>query len=124
MMTELERAELKKELMEELRAEMAANKIRGESSKCLQPVLDEWCNGQNRHGNHGRYGPLIESLPKYRGWTTWEMIRRITCNIMDVSYVRDIWDKERAVRIAGKLCEVVTELAQEEGSRRRKNVNS
>ncbi len=113
-MTEQERAALKAELMQEIREEMNTIRINGESSKALQPVLDKWCNGENRHGNHGRSGPLIESLPKYKGWNTWEHVRRITCNILDVSYVRDIKDVEKAKRIAEKLCKTIVELAKEE----------
>ena len=112
-MTEQERAELKAELMKEIREEMNTIRINGESAKALQPVLDKWCNGENRHGYHGRSGPLLEELPKYKGWNTWEHIRRITCNIMNVSYVRDIKDVEKAQKIADRLCEVIVELAKE-----------
>ena len=112
-MTEQERAELKAELMKEIREEMNTIRINGESAKALQPVLDKWCNGECRHGNRGRHGPLIEAMPTYKGWNTWEHIRRITCNIMNVSYVRDIKDVDKARKIADKLCEVVVELAKE-----------
>lgn len=112
-MTEQERAALKAELMQEIREEMNIAKANSDSAKCLQPVLDKWCNGENRHGYHGRNGALIESMPKYKGWNSWEHIRRLTCNILNVSYVRDIKDVERARRIAEKLCEVVVELAKE-----------
>ena len=86
-MTEQERAELKAELMKELTEEISAKKQSQESAKALQPVLDKWCNGEN--------------------------IRRITCNIMNVSYVRDINDVEKAQKIADRLCEVIVELAKE-----------
>lgn len=112
-MTEQERAELKAELMKEIREEMNTIRINGESAKALQPILDKWCNGENRHGNHGRNGTLIEVLPRYKGWNTWEHIRRIVCNIMNVSYVRDIKDVEKAQKIADRLCEVIVELAKE-----------
>ena len=112
-MTEQERAELKAELMKEIREEMNTIRINGESAKALQPILDKWCNGENRHGNRGRNGLLIETLPRYKGWNTWEHIRRITCNIMNVSYVRDIKDVDKARKIADRLCEVIVELAKE-----------
>ena len=115
-MTEQERAELKAELIQEIRGEMNITVINSDSSRCLQPVLDKWCNGENRHGYHGRHGALIELMPAYRGWSTWEHIRRLTCNIMNVSYVRGIEDIERARKIADKLCEVVVELVKEEQS--------
>lgn len=113
-MTEYERAALKAELMQEIREEMSSMKGNSESAKALQPVLDKWCNGENRYGHHGRRGPLIEAMPTYKGWNTWDHIRRLTCNIMNVSYVRDIKDVDRARRIAEKLCEVVVELVKEE----------
>lgn len=114
-MTNQEREALKAELMQELREEMNTIRINGESAKALQPILDKWCNGENRNGNHyGRNGELIEVLPKYKGWNTWEHIRRITCNIMNVSYVRDIKDVKRARHIANSLCELITKLAKEE----------
>lgn len=113
-MTEQERAELKAELMKEIREEMNVIRINGESAKALQPILDKWCNGENRRGNHyGRNGDLIEVLPRYKGWNTWEHIRRITCNILNVSYVRDIKDVDKARKIADRLCEVIVELAKE-----------
>lgn len=112
-MTEQERAALKAELMQEIRAEINAGRANAESAKALQPVLDKWCNGENRYGSRGRHGPLIEAMPTYKGWNTWDHIRRLTCNILNVSYVRDIKDVDRARRIAERLCEVVVELAKE-----------
>lgn len=112
-MTEQERAALKAELMLEIREEMNRVKGNAESAKALQPVLDKWCNGENRYGHHGRHGPLIEAMPTYKGWNTWDHIRRLTCNIMNVSYVRDIKDVDRARRIAEELCEVVVKLVKE-----------
>lgn len=115
-MTEQERAALKAELMQELREEMNAKTVRDKSTKCLQPVLDKWCNGDRRP--HGGVmpcnGPMIEAMPKFKGWDAWDKIRRLTCDILDVSYVRDIVDTDRARKIADRLCEVVTELAREE----------
>ena len=104
------KAELKAEIMAEMQDAAIANKPVN-SARCLQPVLDKWCSGEFKRGN--RHGPMIEALPKYKGWDTYEHIRRITCNIMNVSYVRDIDDIERARHIADRLCEVVTELARE-----------
>jgi hypothetical protein len=112
-MTEQERAELKAELMQEIKAELSAKRNGGSASKVLQPVYDKWCNGENRHGSHGKPGPLIEALPNYKGWQTWDYIRRLTCNIMRVSYVRDIKDVNKARKVAEKLCEVITQLARE-----------
>ena len=112
-MTEKERAELKAELIQEIRGEMNITKIYSDSSRCLQPVLNKWCNGENRRGDYGRRGALLESMPTYMGWDSWGHIRRLTCNIMNVSYVRDIEDIERARKIADKLCEVVVELVKE-----------
>lgn len=112
-MTEQERAELIAELEQRFR-KMNIPAINSDASRCLQPVLNKWCNGENGRGYHG--GALIESMPAYKGWNTWEHIRRLTCNIMNVSYVRDIEDIERARKIADKLCEVVVELVKEEQS--------
>jgi hypothetical protein len=116
-MTEQERAELKAELMQEIRQEMNISMINGDASRCLQPVVNKWCNGVNGHGYRG--GALIESMPACKGWNSWEHIRRLTCNIMNVSYVRDIKDIERARKIADKLCEVVVELTKERGGMNR-----
>lgn len=115
-MTEQERAELKAELLQEIKAELRAKSTNGASSKVLQPVYDKWCNGENRHGFHGEFGPLIEALPQYKGWQTWDYVRRLTCNIMRVSYLRDIRERdvERARNVADKLCELITQLAKEE----------
>lgn len=110
-MTEQERAELKAELMQEIRNEMNIPAINSDASRCLQPVLNKWCNGVNGRGYRG--GALIESMSACKGWNSWEHIRRLTCNIMNVSYVRDIEDIERARKIADKLCEVVVELTKE-----------
>jgi len=113
-MTEQERAELKAELIQEIKAELSAKGNSGSASKVLQLVYDKWCNGENRHGNHGKFGPLIEVLQNtYKGWQTWDYIRRLTCNIMGVSYVRDIRDVNKARKVAEKLCEVITQLARE-----------
>ena len=55
-----------------------------------------------------------KALPKFKGWQVWECVRRITCSIMNVSYVRDIRDADRACRIADRLCSLITEMAKEE----------
>lgn len=119
-MTEYERAALKAELIQEIREEIRAGKIaskNGDSAKALNPVLQKWCNG-DRHPHDRKVipcnGPLIQAMPRFKGWDSWDHIRRLTCNILDVSYVRDIVDVDRARRIADRLCEVVTELAKEE----------
>ena len=112
-MTDTERAALKAELMREIMEELREEKTRTGSAKTLQPALDKWCNG-HRGGNAVRYGPMIEALPKFKGWQVWECVRRITCSIMNVSYVRDIRDADRACRIADRLCDLITEMAKEE----------
>lgn len=112
-MNKQEWATLKADLIEEIRAAELQSRGNGLASKALQPIYDKWCNGENKHGIHGDFGPLIEAIPGYKGWQTWEYIRKLTCNIMRASYVREIKDVDKARKIADKLCEVVVELAKE-----------
>lgn len=112
-MNDTERNALKAELKAEIMAEMqnAANAHRAvNSARFLQPVLDKWCHGENKSEHDG---PMFEALPIYKGWDTYDHIRRITCNIMNVSRLQHVHDVERARHIADRLCEVVTELAKE-----------
>ena len=101
--------ELKAEIMAEMKDEAIANKLVN-TAQCLKPVLDKWCHGGYKKEHDG---PLIKALPIFKGWDTYNHIRRITCNIMNVSRLEYIDDVERARHIADRLCEVVTELAKE-----------
>lgn len=115
-MTNQEREALKAELMQELRAEIEDNKLKqkatSDNTQCLKPIIDYWVSGES--GVRGKRGPMAEALPKYKGYATYEHVRRIVCNVMDVSYVRDIKDVKRARHIANSLCELITKLAKEE----------
>ena len=97
-------------------AEIEDNKLKqkatSENTQCLKPIIDYWVRGES--GVRGKRGPMAEALPKYKGYATYEHVRRIVCNIMDESYVRDIKDVERARHIANSLCELITKLAKEE----------
>lgn len=112
-MNEIERNALKAELKAEIMAEMQDAAIMNRcvnTAHCLQPVLDKWCHGEDKSEHDG---PMLEVLPMFKGWDTYNHIRRITCNIMNVHSLRFIRDVERARHIADRLCEVVTELAKE-----------
>lgn len=111
-MTEAERDALKEELRTEILAEIKCEeereKARQRVNNSLKPVLEKYL-GDDRGG----LGSPFHVLVRYRRYDTWEHIRRITCNILGVSYVREIKDGERARRIADRLCALVAELASE-----------
>lgn len=109
-MTEQERAELKAELMKEIEERLASEQIIKQSTTVFQPIIDKWYHGGD---GDNMSGVFVELFPSYKAWDTWEHVRRITCNILKVSYVRNIKNVDKARKIADRLCEVIVELAKE-----------
>ena len=100
--------ELRLEILEELREAAEINNARKASPKALTGVMDKWVGGN-------RNGLFCEMLPKTKVYDTWEHVRRIVCNLMNVSYVRELRDPDRAAHIADRLCTVIWELGKENG---------
>ena len=67
-MTEREREALKAELMREIMDELKGQKAKDVSSKCMQPVIDKWCNTRD-NGHRRHHGTLIAAIPAHKGWT-------------------------------------------------------
>ena len=111
-MTSEEREALKRELKAEILAELTEREETNTqekawtNNKALNPTMEKWI-GKNRGG------PMRQVMEARRCYDTWTRITRITLNILDLSWVREIANEERANMIADRLCQVVTELAEE-----------
>lgn len=103
-------AEEKNEIVEEIKEELFANIIKKESNSALKPTIDKWRKDPDVYTSKMRKAFDGDGIADY---TVWECIRKITCKIMGVSYVRQIKERDMANSVADKLCEIVCELAKE-----------
>ena len=105
-------AEEKEELLDELRKEFLHSYIGKENKNCLKPTLGKWCKDENGQVYESKMRKAFQhdGIAEYQAW---ECIRRLTCKIMGVSYIRQIKDEDIANKVADKLCETVCELLYE-----------
>lgn len=102
MITEEERAEI----IAAIKREMFIDR---ENKNCLKPTLDKWCNTPDVYTSRMREAFSGDGVEE---GAAWECIRKLTCKIMGVSYIRQINDTKMANEVADELCEVVSRLAR------------
>ncbi len=56
---------------------------------------------------------MAEVFGSYDSWTVWDSIRKLTCKIMGVSYVRQIKDPDKASCVAEAICQCIYDLGKE-----------
>ena len=105
-------AQEKAEIIKELREELLNEQIERGGKNCLKPTYDKWCKDSK-----GKvYESTMRKAFQYDGvaqYQAWECIRKLTCKIMGTSYVRQIKDLKTANHVADELCETVCNLLDE-----------
>ena len=106
MITDSEREEIIKEVIARIEPKCTAERVRA-----LQPTFHKWF----RDGNDPPYdAKMREIMSGYEAYALWDLIRRATCNLCGVKYVRQITDAEKANRIADTICQTIYDLGKAE----------
>lgn len=111
-MTAEEKESLKQEILSDLEVKLKGVVIREDTQSALADTRNKWFRdcaaGSNRSIMHGLFGNVVF-------WTVWELIRKLTCIICGVGYVRYLSGNENANDIAEVLCQTVFDLRKQYG---------
>lgn len=99
-------------LIAELMSRLAKKDLVEHNKNILKPTLDKWCMDDNGDVYNSRMRKAFDGDGIAES-QTWECIRKMTCKIMGVSYIRQINDAEKANHVADRLCKTVCELCEE-----------
>lgn len=108
-MTEQEKNEIVDLLYRRLEADW--HPPREDTQSKLSEVRNKWFRDSNGGGQGSLMTQAIGS-PQV-AWVIWEAVRKLTCQICGVSYVRQIKDIDRANKAAEELCSLIYRLAKE-----------
>lgn len=111
-----EREELKEEILVELQERLKGVVIREDTQAALKETREKWFKDA---GMWPARSPMYEVFGNVVFWTVWELIRKLTCLICGVGYVRQLKDHDEANEIADRLCQTVYELRTEYREKRR-----
>ncbi len=109
-MTEKERAILIDELAEEVIKRIGGNKQ--VTPRALFRVHDKWFRDDNGASYKSKMTQALGDPSK--GWAIWELVRRATCVICGVQYVRQLKDPDKANEVADTICQLIYDLAVKE----------
>ena len=117
-MDDKEKEALKQEILSELEERLKGVVIREETQAILADVRNKWFTDK-RTSNRGC--PMYKLFGAVVFWTVWELIRKLTCLICGVGYVRQLKNSEEANEIAERLCQTVYDLRREYLEKRRES---
>lgn len=107
-MTDAERESIIREVVSRLKAEPNRNTI---GDRVLAPTYHKWF----RDGNNPPYdAKMREIMDGQQAYSVWDLVRRVTCNLCGVKYVRNIKDADKANRIADTICQTIYDLGKAE----------
>lgn len=111
MITVEERESLKAEILEEVEKTLKGKVIREDVSTTLKEPREFWFVKRTVDGKRVN-GKMHECIDSITAWAIWELIRKLTCYICGVSYVRHLNGKNVKVanEIAETLCQTVYDL--------------
>lgn len=110
MLTTAEKESLKAEILEEVEKSLKGKLIREDTQSTLKPVRDKWFRGDKSTYQSGN-GKMHEVMDTITAWASWGLIRKLTCYICGVNYVRHLFRNEDiANEIAEQLCETIYTL--------------
>lgn len=108
-MTQEERDLIKKELLIELQDQYKIEPKRQDVSPVLADVRNKWFRDERKAVTNSIMGKAFGI--GYVAWSSWENIRRLTCQICGVQYVRDLANRDDANEVCEALCQAVYDLA-------------
>ena len=109
-MTEQELATLKEQIKAEIIEEMTESNHPSMRKNQLTPTRRKYIN-DTRFGRGSKPyrepAPMRTVFDPVKTGHIWELVRRLTCWIMEKSYVQDIAEEDLANEIASDLCEAI-----------------
>lgn len=109
-MTEIEKQEIIAEIENRIIEKMKGKCIKEDTQSALSEPRNKWFKNQISKGNGS---PMMEQFGTVAYWQTWENIRKLTCLICGVGYVRQLDGNMEADKVAEKLCQFVYDLRKE-----------
>ena len=106
-MTDLEKKEIIEEVKADIIESLKGKCIKEDTQKALKEPRNKWFKNQISKGNTS---PMMEQFGVVAYWQVWENIRKLTCLICGVGYVRQLDGDMNASDIAEKLCHFVFNL--------------
>lgn len=116
-MTNSEKEILKQEILAELTKAAQCKVVSEDVQSKLKPAREYFFGGMSAKGR----SVFKEKLGPFRAYKVWEDVRKLTCTICGVSYVRNIQNTELANEIAIALGELILQsvIKYEESVNRR-----
>ena len=110
-MTEKEKAEILDELEKRIDTKYKGCLSKEDTQGVLKSVREKWFHNPRKRSNwdtpmHKLFGNIIY-------WQVWELIRKMTCIICGMQYVRHLAGGKEAEEIAEKLCQFIYDLKVE-----------
>ena len=105
-MTEVEKREIVNEVLC-----IVADQTRQANPQVLAPTHKKWF----RDENGSSYNSLMTKVTGegYISYGIWELVRRATCAIFGVRYVRQLVDADEANEVADKICQMIYDIGME-----------
>ncbi len=115
-MEQHEKEALKEEILAELETRLKGVTIREDTQNILSEPRNKWFTDKK---TCNKACPMYELFGSIVFWTVWELIRKLTCIICGVGYVRQLKNREDANEVAERLCQTVYDLRKEFLERRK-----
>lgn len=107
-MTEQEKQEIIAEVKKSVMNEMKDKIVKEDTQKTLKVPREKW---YGERFSHGRESAMIQAFDTpYMAWEAWEHIRRLTCLVCGVRYVRQLEGNPDAERICDEICQKIYDL--------------
>lgn len=97
-MNEVEKLQLKNEILEELKNELMPNK----KEEDVQSIFNEV---RAKHNHNNGFSKLVGS---FEGYKAWESVRKLACISVGAKYVRNIRQEDR--ELANRVAEQIFDL--------------
>lgn len=109
-MTPQEYEAMKDQIKAEIMQELSKDKPSERSQQALVPTRRKYINNKSA-GRHMRgyseEAPMRTLFNGVRASQVWDLVRRLTCWIMEQSYVSELKEEGLANEIASQLCETI-----------------
>lgn len=121
-MTETEKKEIIDELEQRFESKYRGVLSHEDVGTTLSDVRNKWFKDCSKFS----YGsPMARAFDSsIVAWSVWEEIRKLTCRICGVSYVRQIQNADEANAVAEELCTLICTLAEQQKMMRKKHESS
>lgn len=107
-MTEQEKQEIITEVKKSVMDEMKDKIVKEDTQKTLKIPREKW---YGERFSHGRESAMVQAFDTpYMAWEAWDHIRRLTCLVCGVRYVRQLEGNQDAERICDEICQKIYDL--------------